>query len=79
MPKIKPKKVALFGFSTNMKWLLRLLQENGITPLLTDWREKYSDYDLHVIIDFDDVDDNFELVEKACDYGDCEYLEAYCY
>ena len=34
-----------------------------------NWSEKYSDYDLHVIIDFDDVDDNFELVEKACDYA----------
>jgi len=34
-----------------------------------NWSEKYSDYDLHVIIDFDDIDDNFELVEKACDYA----------
>ena len=34
-----------------------------------NWSEKYSDFDLHVIIDFDDVDDNFELVEKACDYA----------
>jgi hypothetical protein len=34
-----------------------------------NWSEKYSDYDLHIIIDFDDVDDNFELVEKACDYA----------
>lgn len=34
-----------------------------------NWSEKYSDYDLHVIIDFDDVDDNYELVEKACDYA----------
>lgn len=34
-----------------------------------NWSEKYSDYDLHVIIDFDDVDNNFELVEKACDYA----------
>jgi hypothetical protein len=34
-----------------------------------NWSEKYSDFDLHIIIDFDDVDDNFELVEKACDYA----------
>lgn len=34
-----------------------------------NWSEKYSDYDLHVIIDFDDVDENYELVEKACDYA----------
>jgi hypothetical protein len=43
--RINPKKVVLFGFSNNMKWLLRLLQENGITPVITDWREKYSNYD----------------------------------
>ena len=43
--KINPKKVALFGFSTNMKWLLRLLQENSVTPTITDWREKYLNYD----------------------------------
>lgn len=34
-----------------------------------NWSEKYSDFDLHVIIDFNDIDDNYELVEKACDYA----------
>jgi len=34
-----------------------------------NWSEKYSDYDLHIIIDFDDVDENYDLVEKACDYA----------
>jgi hypothetical protein len=34
-----------------------------------NWSEKYSDFDLHVIIDFKDIDDNYELVEKACDYA----------
>ncbi len=34
-----------------------------------NWSEKYSDFDLHVIIDFKDIDDNLELVEKACDYA----------
>jgi hypothetical protein len=34
-----------------------------------NWSEKYSDFDLHIIIDFDDVDENFELVEKFCDYA----------
>ena len=27
-----------------------------------NWSEKYSDYDLHIIIDFSKVDDNYELV-----------------
>jgi hypothetical protein len=34
-----------------------------------NWSEKYSDFDLHVIVDFNDIDDNYELVEKACDYA----------
>lgn len=32
-----------------------------------NWSEKYSDYDLHILIDFDDVDDNVELVKKYVD------------
>lgn len=34
-----------------------------------NWSEKYSDFDLHIIIDFSDVDENYELVEKLCDYA----------
>jgi hypothetical protein len=34
-----------------------------------NWSEKYSDYDLHVIIDFNDIDDNYDLVKKTCDYS----------
>jgi hypothetical protein len=34
-----------------------------------NWSEKYSDFDLHVIINFSDVDENHELVEKLCDYA----------
>lgn len=34
-----------------------------------NWSEKYSDYDLHIIIDYKDVDENIELVEKLCDYA----------
>jgi hypothetical protein len=32
-----------------------------------NWSEKYSDYDLHILIDFEDVDDNVELVKKFAD------------
>jgi len=32
-----------------------------------NWSEKYSDFDLHIIIDFIDVDDEYELVENLCD------------
>jgi len=32
-----------------------------------NWSEKYSDYDLHIIINYKDIDENMELVEKLCD------------
>jgi hypothetical protein len=32
-----------------------------------NWSEKYSDYDLHILIDFRDVNDDIELVKKYCD------------
>ena len=34
-----------------------------------NWSERYSDYDLHVIINFSQVDENYELVEKLVDYA----------
>ena len=34
-----------------------------------NWSERYSDYDLHIIIDFSDIDENYELVEQLCDYA----------
>lgn len=32
-----------------------------------NWSEKYSDYDLHILINFNDVDENVELVKKFVD------------
>jgi len=34
-----------------------------------NWSNKYSDFDLHIIINFSKVDENYELVEKFCDYA----------
>lgn len=34
-----------------------------------NWSEKYSDYDLHIIINYEEVDEDKELVEKLCDYA----------
>lgn len=34
-----------------------------------NWSEKYSDYDLHIIVNMRDIDDNLELAEKLCDYA----------
>jgi hypothetical protein len=32
-----------------------------------NWSERYSDYDLHIIINIKEIDDNFEIAEKICD------------
>jgi len=66
--KIMPKKVVLFGFGTNMKWLLRLLQENGVTPLLTDWREKYLNYDCggHQMVSIKELDNDTDTLCVVC-------------
>lgn len=32
-----------------------------------NWDNKYSDFDLHIVIDFRDIDDNVELVKKYLD------------
>jgi len=34
-----------------------------------NWSEKYSDFDLHIIIRYSDIDENVELAEKLCDYA----------
>jgi hypothetical protein len=34
-----------------------------------NWSEKYSDYDLHITINYKDVDEDYDLVEKLCDYA----------
>lgn len=39
------KSVALYGFGDNMKWLYRLLREQGREPILCDWRPDFVGYD----------------------------------
>jgi hypothetical protein len=34
-----------------------------------NWSDRYSDYDLHIIIRYSDVDENIELVTQLCDYA----------
>jgi len=34
-----------------------------------NWSERYSDYDLHIIIDLSDVDENPEMAESHCDFA----------
>jgi O-methyltransferase len=39
------EKIALYGFSDNMKWLFRILREQGRRPVLCDWRPEFIGYD----------------------------------
>jgi hypothetical protein len=34
-----------------------------------NWSERYSDYDLHIIVDQSKIDDNLENAEKLCDFA----------
>lgn len=40
-----PKTIALYGFGEAMKWLNRILKEQGNAPQLYDWRTKYVGWD----------------------------------
>lgn len=45
-----------------------------------NWSENYSDYDLHIIIDYSDINDDLILVEKVCDlskklWNDCHDIK----
>lgn len=66
--KADPKKVVLFGFSDNMKWLLRLLQERSVIPILTDWRHEYQGYDCggHDLVSVDALDDSSDTLLIVC-------------
>lgn len=37
--------LALYGFGDNMKWLYRMLREQGRDPILCDWRPQFIGYD----------------------------------
>lgn len=42
-----------------------------------NWSEKYSDYDLHIIINYKDIDENLILVEKLCDLSKKQWNSAH--
>ena len=45
------------------------LEQTFIKKLENYFTEKYSDFDLHIIVDFKDVNKDEEIVEKTCDYA----------
>jgi hypothetical protein len=66
--KINAKKIVLFGFSDNMKWLFRLFIERSITPTLTDWRTEYIEYDCggQKLTHIEDVEDCLDTLLIVC-------------
>ena len=66
--KAAPKQVVLYGFSDNMKWLLRLLQEQSIHPVLTDWRDEYKTYDCggKRLVSVDSLQDTSDIFLVVC-------------
>ena len=62
------KKIILFGFSSNMKWLFRLLKKDGKLPLLCDWRDKYIKYDCggHSLININNIENNENYLLVIC-------------
>jgi len=60
--------LALYGFSDNMKWLYRLLQEQGKQPTLCDWRDKYINYDCggKTLISIDSLKNDPNILVVVC-------------
>lgn len=66
--KAAPRSVVLFGFSDNMKWLLRLLQDRSVTPILADWRDEYRGYDCggHDLVSVDTLENSADTLLVVC-------------
>ena len=60
--------IALYGFSDNMKWLFRLLQERGRKPVLCDWRPGYIGFDCGgvEVVSVDSLKDNQKTLLVVC-------------
>ena len=64
----KFNKIVLFGFCHNMKWLLRLLSENSIDPILCDWRKSFIKYDCggKNLVSIDSIEDSHDTLLIVC-------------
>ena len=62
------KSIILFGFSSNFKWLSRLLVDRGYEVSLTDWRQEFIGYDCggREVIAIDDVPDDADSLIVIC-------------
>jgi hypothetical protein len=66
--KVPAKQIVLYGFSDNMKWLLRLLRERSILPILSDWREEYKNYDCGGLnlVHVDSLENSHDILLVVC-------------
>jgi hypothetical protein len=62
------QRIALYGFSDNMKWIFRLLQENGRDAVLCDWRPKFIAYDCggQQLVPVDSLSDDTNTLLVVC-------------
>lgn len=62
------QRIALYGFSDNMKWIFRLLQENGRDAVLCDWRPKFIAYDCggRQLVSVDSLNDDTDTLLVVC-------------
>jgi hypothetical protein len=60
--------IALYGFSDNMKWLYRLLKEQGRDALLCDWRPAFIEYDCggKNLVSIASLDDDPDTLVVVC-------------
>ncbi len=60
--------VALYGFGENMKWLYRLMREEGGDCVLCDWRKKFVDYDCggKDVVSVDSLNDDPNILLVVC-------------
>lgn len=68
LSKEKFSKIALYGFCSNMRWLFRLLSEQGIYPILCDWRKDIINYDCggSTVVSIDDLYNDPETLLVIC-------------
>lgn len=66
---VNVEKVVLYGFSDNMKWLIRLLLQRSIIPILADWREKFIGYDCggYKVVSVDELEDSSKTLLTICE------------
>lgn len=62
------EKVALYGFGDNMKWIFRLLKEEGKNPILCDWRPEFIGYDCggEKVVSIKELNNNPQILLVSC-------------